>query len=338
MTREILNRIDFSAANKFLPVDYFLNPSSRVFWLYLLSSAVIALLFAFFSLTVKKKSNWTNSKAYWLSNSALLDYKYFFVIWFFKVYIISPFIFSAKFIAIHVFWFVSYFFPPLFLHWEKKQIAFFYTFALFLLSDFTRYWLHRWFHRNKLLWQFHKVHHSATSLNPFTFYRTHPVENFLFGTRYAITAGFVTGVFFWLFGASLSITTLFGSNIFIVFFSLAGANLRHSHIRLSYPSWLEKIFISPSQHQLHHSIYATHKNFGGYLSLWDNLFGSLLHTKDAPTTNPMGIIEKQKIVHYDSIKQLLWQPFANIFLSFKPITQGENTIEKKYSTYVPSKM
>ncbi|MEC7230725.1 MAG: sterol desaturase family protein, partial [Verrucomicrobiota bacterium] len=49
----------------------------------------------------------------------------------------------------------------------------FYLF-LFILDDFARYWLHRWLHAIPLLWSFHKVHHSASTLNPFTVFRTHP--------------------------------------------------------------------------------------------------------------------------------------------------------------------
>jgi sterol desaturase/sphingolipid hydroxylase (fatty acid hydroxylase superfamily) len=58
---------------------------------------------------------------------------------------------------------------------------------------------------------------------------------------------------------------------------MTGSNLRHSHINIRYWKWLEYIFISPSQHQLHHSIAEEHydKNFGAALAVWDWLFGSL---------------------------------------------------------------
>ena len=31
-------------------------------------------------------------------------------------------------------------------------------------------------HKIPILWEFHKIHHSATSLNPITQYRLHPLE------------------------------------------------------------------------------------------------------------------------------------------------------------------
>ena len=49
-------------------------------------------------------------------------------------------------------------------------------------------------------------------------------------------------------------------NLFSFIFNIAGANLRHSHIEIAYWTWLEKIFISPAQHQLHHSIENKHFN------------------------------------------------------------------------------
>ena len=55
------------------------------------------------------------------------------------------------------------------------------------------------------------------------------------------------------------------------------ANLRHSHVWLSFgPVW-EHIFISPAQHQVHHSIDKQHynKNYGEVLAIWDWMFGTL---------------------------------------------------------------
>ena len=61
-------------------------------------------------------------------------------------------------------------------------------------------------------------------------------------------------------------------------FNITGANLRHSHVNISYGMFLEKIFISPAQHQVHHSISDKHrdKNFGAILAIWD-LFGKSLY-------------------------------------------------------------
>ena len=103
-----------------------------------------------------------------------------------------------------------------------------YTLTLFLSGDFTRYWLHRLMHSVPFLWEFHKVHHSAEVLTPITFYRVHPVENLLFGLRYSLSAGLVTGVFLYFFGAGLALLDVLGVNLFVYIAHVVGDNLRHS--------------------------------------------------------------------------------------------------------------
>jgi len=68
-----------------------------------------------------------------------------------------------------------------------------------------------------------------------------------------------------------------GVNLLVFLFHVTGSNLRHSHVDIRYPRWLEHLLISPAQHQIHHSIAEEHydKNFGAALAVWDWLFGSL---------------------------------------------------------------
>ena len=78
-------------------------------------------------------------------------------------------------------------------------------------------------------------------------------------------------------------------------FNIFGSNLRHSHIGIRYWHWVEYIFISPGQHQLHHSIAREHhdKNFGAALAIWDWLFGSLHHSVEFETLK-LGLEKNQK--------------------------------------------
>jgi predicted lipoprotein len=64
--------------------------------------------------------------------------------------------------------------------------------------------------------------------------------------------------------------------------TLLGANLRHSHVWLSYGPRMERILLSPAQHQVHHSVDPRHydRNYGTILSLWDWLGGSLYLTRE----------------------------------------------------------
>jgi len=55
------------------------------------------------------------------------------------------------------------------------------------------------------------------------------------------------------------------------------SNLRHTHVWVSFgPVW-SRYFISPAQHQIHHSADEKHfhTNIGWAFAIWDRLFGTL---------------------------------------------------------------
>lgn len=279
--------------------------NKRLYWVYVLSSLMIAGLY----LSVFKKQRRINlSRKLWLHPSSLLDYKYFIVSFFIKTLLIIPFVFGVTEVSMYVYEYLldTYGFVKI-SSFSYTTIIILYTFSLFVVSDFTRYWVHRWLHTIPFLWEFHKVHHSPKVLNPMSFYRVHPVENILFAIRYALSIGSVTGVFLYFFGAYISVMEVLGANIFLFVFSLMGSNLRHSHIKLTYPKVMENIFISPYQHQIHHSKKYTDKNFGGYLAIWDKVFRSLEYSKDVKTVK-FGLGGDE----FNSVSKLLFQPFINI--------------------------
>ena len=170
-------------------------------------------------------------------------------------------------------------------------------------------------HTIPILWEFHKVHHSAKVLTPITFYRVHPVENFLFGLRYSLSIGFVTGIFIYFFGAMIDIYTVVGVNVFLFVFSIFGANLRHSHVPFSYFAFIEKWLMSPKQHQIHHSRKHFDKNYGGFVSIWDRMFGSLQLSNEVPILK-FGL-RKNQMGDYTSLKSLIFRPFINLLIKRK---------------------
>ena len=105
-------------------------------------------------------------------------------------------------------------------------------------------------------------------------FRVHPIESVIYFFRGLLVFGLVSGTFIWLFSRELSTYHVLGVDLLGFLFNFMAANLRHSHVWLSY-GYLERWFISPVQHQLHHSIDHGHPNFGTYLSVWDRVFGSL---------------------------------------------------------------
>jgi sterol desaturase/sphingolipid hydroxylase (fatty acid hydroxylase superfamily) len=152
------------------------------------------------------------------------------------------------------------------------------TVILTLAIDFSFFAAHVLQHRLPILWCFHKVHHSAPVLTPLTAYRTHPVDYVVEGILVSLFLGVSNGVLLLVFAPTSALLTIGGANAAFVVGFAALANLRHSHTWISWGDRFEHVFYSPAQHQIHHSNDPRHydRNFGGLLSLWDWLFGTLI--------------------------------------------------------------
>lgn len=145
-----------------------------------------------------------------------------------------------------------------------------------ILFDLAYYVTHRVTHESDVLWPFHKLHHSAEVLTPITAKRNHPVFNILLALVTAAIAAPVSGAIYGLFGV-VEFTSIFGLTLLIAVMNVTGGALRHSHIWLGFGPVLSRIFISPAQHQIHHSMAVRHhdKNYGLTLAIWDWMFGTL---------------------------------------------------------------
>lgn len=145
-----------------------------------------------------------------------------------------------------------------------------------VLNDLAYYVTHRLSHESPLFWPFHKLHHSAEVLTPITAKRNHPVFDLLKALVTILITAPVYGVIYGLFGV-VEFTTIFGLSVLIAVMNLAGGALRHSHIWLDYGPVFDRIFISPAQHQIHHSLDPRHhdRNYGLNLAIWDWMFGTL---------------------------------------------------------------
>ncbi|HMQ57251.1 MAG TPA: sterol desaturase family protein, partial [Rhizobiaceae bacterium] len=77
--------------------------------------------------------------------------------------------------------------------------------------------------------------------------------------------------------SDINLVTIGGANIIYAVFNVLGSNFRHTHIWISYGPVLERILISPAQHQIHHSLEVEHhnKNYGEVFAIWDWMFGTL---------------------------------------------------------------
>lgn len=152
-----------------------------------------------------------------------------------------------------------------------------FTLVSAMAADFGFFLHHYLMHKIGFLWEFHKVHHSAEVLTPMTDYRAHPLEILTYAHAKGLGMGAAQGLFNYFTGNTLGVSTVLGLNAVFFFYYLMAYPLRHSHIWISYGPIASRFFISPAQHQIHHSFAEKHwdKNFGGAFALWDWLFGTL---------------------------------------------------------------
>ncbi len=151
------------------------------------------------------------------------------------------------------------------------------TVMMFLAYELG-YWFNHWLsHKVPVLWEFHKVHHTAEVLTPVTNFRVHPVYGWIFANILAVSTAIASGFGNYLFGATTYQYAFTDTNLILVIFIHAYVHLQHSHMWIAFTGWLGRVFISPAHHQVHHSADPKHfnKNFGSCLALWDWMFGTL---------------------------------------------------------------
>jgi sterol desaturase/sphingolipid hydroxylase (fatty acid hydroxylase superfamily) len=296
--------------------NQFIDPKKRVFLFYILISILIAAAWFMINkkLSLKKTLIKIFDKKIFFSKSAKSDYKIFLINQLIMM-IVSPFLITQLTIATALYFYfhtIEWLSAGMFVGIAKIYIILSFTIFQFTIDDFSKYIVHRFMHKWPVLWALHKVHHSATVLTPMTVFRTHPLEGIIFSLRSAITQAIGISLFFYLFGNLVSLYTIVGVNVFVFVFNILGSNLRHSHIGIRYWKWLEYIFISPAQHQLHHSVAFEHhdKNFGAALAVWDWLFGSLHHSVEFETLH-LGITKDQKETTHN-LKNLYLDPIHEI--------------------------
>ncbi|WP_083273166.1 sterol desaturase family protein [Alteromonas confluentis] len=316
-------------------LNYLFDANKRIFWLYLLFALIFA-TFLFFQLDkLRELANFTSAyydadrmagKPRWRrfihfllprrilkSKSAWHDVGLLFLNKLIKAAIFPVVIITMVPVAIGFSNAIEYVFgahAPIVM--PDVAVVCVFTVLLFIADDFSRFLLHWLLHRVPVLWEFHKVHHSAEVLTPFTIYRSHPVESYLYGCRMALTQGMVVGLCYYLFGPTLTMFDIAGANVFVFAFNVMGSNLRHSHIWWSWGNKVEKWFISPAQHQIHHSSNPKHfgVNLGSALAVWDRLFNTLIYSS---TVKSLQIGIGKEYEEHKSLTGIYLNPFKCAF-------------------------
>jgi creatinine amidohydrolase/Fe(II)-dependent formamide hydrolase-like protein/sterol desaturase/sphingolipid hydroxylase (fatty acid hydroxylase superfamily) len=306
------------------PLDFFISVNERVYWIYLLSFFTIAFSLRFFYKTASTESSsliaFIFPKRIVFHPSALNDYSFFYAnVLLQKAFVLTWFSSLSLVVSNSVQNWLQSTIPS----WqgllsEKNQfLAIAFTIILVLAADFAVFLGHYFQHKLPLLWEFHKVHHSARVLTPITVYRMHPVDDILNFSLGGFFSGTALALVLFLSAGKINVYNVAGSNLIYILFYLFGYNLRHSHVWLSYGKFWSKIFISPAQHQIHHSEKVEHfdKNFGLLFAFWDNCFNTLyIPEKKEPINFGLGEVENKKFATFWS---LYLMPFVNIAKNFQ---------------------
>ena len=171
-----------------LSLSYFVDTDKRLHILYLVTSMLLA-YYVYINSKIKTSFfKYLFPKKIWVSKSAFLDYSLFFLNSLIKIVFIGPYIIVGFYIAFYTneFLLELFGFPTSSL--GATQTIILYTITITIISDFFTYIIHLMMHKIPFLWEFHKIHHSATSLNPLTQYRIHPIELVINNIRSIIDA------------------------------------------------------------------------------------------------------------------------------------------------------
>jgi sterol desaturase/sphingolipid hydroxylase (fatty acid hydroxylase superfamily) len=146
----------------------------------------------------------------------------------------------------------------------------------YVIYDFAYYWMHRVQHWIPWWWALHSMHHSQRQMSCWTNDRGSYVDGFLQSMVLA-TVGLVVGVEPDQFAL-------------LMFIGELAQNFSHANVRFGFGRWLEKLFVDPRFHRLHHMVVDAHRpqlhkcNYGQVLSVWDVLFGTALYGEPARPT------------------------------------------------------
>jgi len=268
-------------------ISYPVDRYSRIFVLYLFSS----LAFSYLVYRVKGNMpaigqppgkqeqgfiNFLFPSYIWRERTAWLDVRYFFFHQLIRYSIYGTFLLAVSQWALRVFAPENSLFSLQSTAVDNVYIISLFLIVNVLLIDFISYAIHAAQHRVPMLWEFHKVHHSAEVMHPLTNYREHPFDNLLYAVGTGLPLGLVAAVFYGIFGRVPETITIIGVGVFTFMFNFLAYNLRHSHIWLKWPGVLSVLFGSPAHHQIHHSKHPDHvdKNFAFMFPVWDWIFGT----------------------------------------------------------------
>jgi sterol desaturase/sphingolipid hydroxylase (fatty acid hydroxylase superfamily) len=176
---------------------------------------------------------------------------------------------------------------------------------IFVAMDACNWLAHLANHRVQVLWRFHELHHSQEDMSVLTVFRTHP----LIHVSYLVAL--IPGVVLMANGA-VPTALLVGYAGFVAF--------EHSNINLGF-GLLERIFVSPNYHRIHHRLDGRQDvNLGFAFTIWDQIFHRAVFPTEATIRADTGLPGRPLVVeqagdqphHLAIMLGQLWGPFRPI--------------------------
>lgn len=184
----------------------------------------------------------------------------------------------------------------------------------FCWKEFVDFLVHYWFHKIPCLWELHKVHHSATSLIPLTSLRGNPVEKIIVFNLRAVLSSIPLVIICFVVDVDIVVFAGYAAlfNKAVTVFTLDP--LRHSHLPINL-GILDRIFISPHMHQVHHSKLEHHwdKNFATNLAIFDWMFGTAYRPENGEVIR-YGIGTDEEDAEYQTVRGALVSPVVKTWL------------------------
>ena len=182
-----------------------------------------------------------------------------------------------------------------------------------MIGDFSQFAMHVLYHKVPALWEFHKAHHSAKVLTPFTGVRDHPVIFVIDTFAYVGLVGLYVGVLEWIDPTIMDRVYVWQASAIAFQLYFLGFLTSHYHLPVSFGIF-DRVLVSPAYHMVHHVNHPDFydKNFGHIFSFWDRLFG----TDAQPIKDTDGLVlglSPDEEHRYDGVIKLHLAPFIGLY-------------------------
>lgn len=188
------------------------------------------------------------------------------------------------------------------------------TALIFVAMDGANWAAHLANHRNRLLWRFHELHHSQEEMSVLTVFRTHPL------VHVSYLVALLPALVLQAYGA-LTVTILVAYAAAVAF--------AHSNTNLGFGP-LERIFVSPNYHRIHHRLDgAQDVNLGFALTIWDQLFGRAVFPTEATIRAATGLPGRPLAVEQEAGRGQLTAFAAQLVGPFRPMDHEADLVSSR---------